>query len=312
VPKFSIIIPLFNKEKDIINTLTSVFNQTFKDFEIIIIDDGSTDKSVDFINKLNDKRICIFSKKNEGVSIARNFGVDKANAAYIAFLDADDYWHENHLDILNSLIKEFPTHKWFASSYEKKHSSKLVSPMNSPILDKGENWFGEVSNFFNYSYIDCLTWTSSLCMQKEFYFSLNGFDTKITHGEDTDFWIRAALKEKLIFSNKVTSQHNLVSSNRSSKVDMKNRININFDKFSEEEKNNSALKKYLDLNRYSLAIKYKLAKNQTKYEKLLKEIDSINLNKKQLFLIKQPRIILMLLLNFKNAIESLGMRLSSF
>lgn len=310
--RFSVIIPLYNKEDDIINTLTSVFKQTFKDYEIIIIDDGSSDSSVYKINEISNKNIQVFSKQNEGVSIARNYGVEKAKSNYIVFLDADDYWYPNHLENINFLIEGFPNHKWFASSYEKKHSSKLIAPMYSPILNKGKDWFGEISDFFKYSYVDCLAWTSSICMNKDFYISLGGFDTTITHGEDTDLWIRAALKEKLVISNKITSQHNLISNNRSSKVDMKKRNNLTFQKFSEEENNNASLKIYLDLNRYSLAIKHKLSNDQDTFKKLSKKIDKSNLNKKQRFLIKQPRVILKLLLKIKDVIESLGMRLSSF
>jgi glycosyltransferase involved in cell wall biosynthesis len=312
VSRFSVVIPLFNKEKDIFYTLTSVFKQTFKDYEIIIIDDGSTDSSVDLIRELAHKNIRLFSKKNEGVSIARNFGVEKANFKYIVFLDADDFWYPNHLENLNVLVETFPTHLWFASSYEKKHSNKLISPMYSPILEKGKSWSGEVSDFFKYSYIDCLAWTSSLCMHKGFFKSLSGFDSRITHGEDTDLWIRAALKEKLVFSNTITAQHNLISSNRSSVVDMKNRNNLFFEKFENEEEENSALKKYLDLNRYSLAIKHKLSNDQGTFEKLLKNIDPSNLNKKQLFLLKQSKVILILLLKIKSIIENFGLRLSSF
>jgi len=312
VSRFSVIIPLYNKEKDIFFTLSSVFNQTFKDYEIIIVNDGSTDSSVEIVKNLKSDKIHLFSKNNEGVSKARNYGVEKANSNYIAFLDADDYWYPNHLENINVLIETFPKHAWFASSYEKKHSHKLISPMYSPILEKEENWFGEVSDFFKYSFIDCLAWTSSICMQKEFYTALNGFDEGITHGEDTDLWIRAALKEKLVFSNKITAQHNLISSNRSSIVDMKNRNNLFFEKFEVEEEKNSTLKKYLDLNRYSLAIKHKLNDDQDTFKELSKNIDLSNLNKKQLFLLKQPRVILKLLLITKSVIENLGMRLSSF
>ena len=81
----SVIIPLFNKEKDIVKTLNSVCKQTYNDFEIIIVDDGSTDLSVEKIKIINDNRISIFSKNNEGVSIARNFGVEKAKSNFVAF-----------------------------------------------------------------------------------------------------------------------------------------------------------------------------------------------------------------------------------
>ena len=122
--KFSIIIPLYNKEKDIEKTISSVLEQTFNDFEIIIVNDGSTDKSEEIVKGIKDERITIFSKKNEGVSSARNFGVKKPNTSFIAFLDGDDYWYPNHLENLFSIISKHPDHSWYAAAYDKKRSSK--------------------------------------------------------------------------------------------------------------------------------------------------------------------------------------------
>jgi len=95
---FSVVIPLYNKEKDVLKTIQSVLKQSHSKFEIIIVDDGSTDSSIEIIKNIKDERIRLFSKKNEGVSIARNYGVEKATTEFIAFLDADDYWHPNHLE----------------------------------------------------------------------------------------------------------------------------------------------------------------------------------------------------------------------
>ena len=96
-PFFSIVIPLYNKEPFIEKTIQSVLDQTFKDFEIIIINDGSTDKSLGEVECLNDERISIFTIINQGVSHARNHGIHKAKGHYIAFLDADDYWESEFL-----------------------------------------------------------------------------------------------------------------------------------------------------------------------------------------------------------------------
>lgn len=90
MPFFSIIIPVFNKERFVAKTLKSVLSQSFIDFEIIIINDGSTDKSEVEILAITDERILYFLKENEGVAVARNLGIGKASADYICFLDADD------------------------------------------------------------------------------------------------------------------------------------------------------------------------------------------------------------------------------
>jgi len=143
MPRFSVIIPIYNKEKDVETTIKSVLNQTYIDYEVILVDDGSTDNSLDIVNAIEDDRIQIFTKQNEGVSKTRNYGITKAKAEYIAFLDADDYWYPNHLEILHHLIKKFPEEAWYATSYEKRFHTNFKSPMNSPILTKGKDWSGK-------------------------------------------------------------------------------------------------------------------------------------------------------------------------
>jgi len=308
----SVIIPLFNKENDIADTLISVCNQTFVDFEIIIVNDGSTDSSIKKIKTIKDTRIQLFSKINEGVSIARNFGVEKASSNYVVFLDADDYWYPNHLENIFLLISKFPDNLWFASAYEKQRATNLITPMGSPIFKKGKNWSGEIDDFFRNSFIDCLAWTSSVCMKKDFFKSLNGFNALITHTEDIDLWIRAALKSPLVFSNKITARHNLNASNRSSKKQLQERKYMDFDKFIGEENKNSSLKKYIDLNRYSLAIIFKPYGEIDTFKKLISKVEVNNLNKKQQFLLKQNKFMLRFMFSFQKLLEKMGIRLSSF
>ena len=89
-PLITVIIPLYNKEKFISITINSVLKQKIDNFEILVIDDGSTDKSVEVIEQLNDKRVSIISKKNGGVSSARNYGINKAKGDFLFFLDLED------------------------------------------------------------------------------------------------------------------------------------------------------------------------------------------------------------------------------
>jgi len=308
----SVIIPLFNKEKDIVDTLTSVCNQTFIDFEIIIVNDGSTDSSVEKIKSLTDNRIQLYSKNNEGVSAARNFGVEKANTNYVAFLDADDYWYPNHLENLFSLINKFPEQSWYAAAYDKKRNKNLTTPMDSPIREKGPYWSGEIEDFFKNSYVDCLINSSSVCFRKDFYTSLNGFNSVLTHGEDIDLWIRSALQSNLIFTNNISSQHDLTGSNRSSSIQIHERKNIQLDAFLEDERKNPSLKKYLDLNRYSLAIQHKISGDHLNFKKYIEGINSENLNKKQRFLLNRNKNVLRLMIELQKLLEKLGLRLSSF
>lgn len=104
----SVVIPLYNKEKQIAKTLQTVLDQTCQDFEIVIVNDGSTDGSVGEIKKITDSRIRLINQKNGGVSAARNRGIEEAKGEHIAFLDADDMWNRDYLKTINYLIKNIP------------------------------------------------------------------------------------------------------------------------------------------------------------------------------------------------------------
>lgn len=105
----SVVIPLYNKAHTIVNTLNTVIRQTYRDYEVIIVNDGSTDDGVAVIEKhFKDSRIRIVNQENAGVSVARNRGVDEAKGEYVAFLDADDEWHPGYLAAMVELINKFP------------------------------------------------------------------------------------------------------------------------------------------------------------------------------------------------------------
>ena len=308
--KFSIVIPLYNKALDIQDTLKSVSKQSHNNFEVILVNDGSTDSSLEKIKGITDKRIHLYNNPHKGVSAARNFGVSKASTNYIAFLDADDYWHPNHLENLQQLIIEFPTQQWFATAYERKHHAFRIRPMQSPIMNQQKPWKGVIQNYFKNSLISPLAWTSAVCMKKDFFDALNGFDLKTS--QDTDLWIRAALKSPLVFSNTITARHNLNAKQRISHLHISQKTYMNLDKYNVYASDNNSLKHYLDLNRYSFAIQHKLANDIFAFRKYAFGIDPNHLNKKQRFLLKQSPLILRLLKGIKNVLENFGLRLSVF
>lgn len=135
-PFFSIIIPLFNKEHVVSETIKSALNQTFTDFEIILVNDGSTDHSISKVEAIKDKRIQLYNIENKGVSHARNYGISKAKAEYISFLDADDYWYENHLENLHFLFNKHPKCGLYASAYKKKIGSIFIESVYKNIPKK--------------------------------------------------------------------------------------------------------------------------------------------------------------------------------
>src|SRR5574344_1659635 len=105
---FSIVIPLYNKAKSIAATIQSILGQSFADFELIIVDDGSTDDSVQVVNRFTEKRIRLIQKKNGGVCSARNVGILHAEYDFIGLMGGDDYWDRDYLLEQQRLIIEFP------------------------------------------------------------------------------------------------------------------------------------------------------------------------------------------------------------
>ena len=105
---FSVVIPVYNKEKEIRSTLETVLVQSFIDFEVVLVDDGSSDGSMEIVKGIKDSRIRLFSQKNQGVSAARNAGIRQAVGQYIALLDADDRWEPSYLkeqyDLIHKLL----------------------------------------------------------------------------------------------------------------------------------------------------------------------------------------------------------------
>lgn len=141
----SVVIPLYNKEKSISNTLLSVLDQSYRDFEIIVIDDGSTDDGAKKVESLNSTKIRLYKRKNEGVSSARNFGVYKAKGEWIFFLDADDTISKDCLYYFSQLINNQPNIQVFVSNYYmkkgrifKRHSLFMK---NGVLTNNFRSWF---------------------------------------------------------------------------------------------------------------------------------------------------------------------------
>ena len=145
--EISVVIPLYNKEPHIARALDSVLNQTFQDFEIIVVDDGSTDRGAEIVRSYNDPRIRLIQQQNQRVSAARNKGVEEAEANLIAFLDADDEWFEKHLEVIIRLYTNYPEAGAFTTGHLRKESNnELVNPYYYGI--PGEPWEGIIENYF--------------------------------------------------------------------------------------------------------------------------------------------------------------------
>lgn len=294
MPYFSIVIPVYNKEKFVVKTIESVLSQTFTDYEIIIVNDGSTDQSEAKISVFKDNRIKYYSKKNEGVALARNFGIEKATAEYICFLDADDYWYPTFLETMHRYSSELPEQKVFAAAIEIETKNKTI-PAHYSIPSTSDF---EIVNFFDASQKECALWTSSVCINKSVFEKVGDFDTNIKHGEDTELWIRIGLQFPIVFIRKILARYvyDDKSISRNSNYYFEQ---YTFDKYAVEEKKNPALKKYMDLNRFSAVIKCRLNREWRIAIDIESEIDLKNLSFKKRVLLELPPIIVKVLIGLQ-------------
>ena len=182
----SVVIPLYNKAQSIRKTLDSVLAQTYKDFEIVVVDDGSTDDSANVaeatLREFSGRpmgyglEFRVLKKENGGVSSARNAGILAAKGEYIAFLDGDDLWHPEYLETLHQLIVDYPD----AVLYGIGCTSICGDEMPDVVTYSTQR--GVLENpWINYP--SCLT-GSSTTARREKLLELGLFDTRMTHGED--------------------------------------------------------------------------------------------------------------------------------
>ncbi|MDY6782131.1 MAG: glycosyltransferase [Cyanobacteriota bacterium] len=181
----SIIIPVYNGEKTIEKTLNSVFQQTFQDIEILIIDDGSQDKTLEIVNKTGESKLKIHSQKNSGQAAARNKGIELAKGEYIAFLDADDLWTPDKLERqLNSL----QTHPEAAVAYswtDYIDESGSFVQHGRKISAEGDVYSELLTNNF-------IENGSNVLVRKSALDEVGNFETSLPPAADWDMWLRLA------------------------------------------------------------------------------------------------------------------------
>ena len=307
MPVISVVIPVYNKEKFIENTIYSVLNQTLSDFELIIVDDSSTDKSLSIIDSIKDKRIKTYSIKNSGVSKSRNYGVEKSTSNLIAFLDADDLWKNNHLEQLYKLYLENPNCGMYAMSYIKNINFKSYKKSYFGL----SNFSGILENFFTSSSVDCIASSSSVMIPLNVFKKINGFNENLKKREDTALWIKIALNYKIAFST-ITTVEIVITEHGNHLSKSHENPWCFFDLFKFQEQNNVDLKKFLDLNRFSEAINFKLNKEHNNFKIITKSINYRNLNFKQKILIKTPFRILLFLKKIQSYLLKKNIYITTF
>ena len=310
MPFFTVIIPLYNKEMYIENAIKSILNQTFTDFELLIINDCSTDKSIEIASKFAFEKVqIIHHEKNSGLAATRNTGIKKATSNYVTFLDADDLWKPHFLEKIFHLIQNFPDARIFGTNYEEIWGKTIKNPHNgSEFLP--EDFTGYI-NFFKMNLKQGIYNHGSVCLHKEVYESVGFYNENIQLSQDLDFNIRANYHYKLAYDNSVQMSYFMQTENQLTRSSIVNKTIPDYDKYEDWTKNNSDLKKYLDFERYVLG--KRLKKNgDLRWKKMIANIDSSNLNWKQNLLLKLPSSTLNSIDRIKLFLLKLGIKPSTY
>lgn len=284
-------------------------SQEYTNFELLIINDGSTDQSLELVEHKESDRVLIRSQENQGVSTTRNNALQFArenNYDCIAFLDADDYWKPNHLSLLAQLFTKFPEAQAVASNYILKRTRKTLETKWSHFKDEDEQL---LEHFFEHNFLNSIFTCSTLMIKTEAIEKAGIFDVRLTHFEDIDWFIRIGMNLKVAFSFQVTTIIDETAENRSDQTDMKNRSLPDFSTYETGIQKYQGLEKYLDLNRFSIALAYRMEndiRNATFYQQ---KINIKNLSSKQQKLMLMSRLQLKSLKRTQKILGNLGLHL---
>ncbi len=264
--RFSVIIPLYNKAPYVAKAIGSVLAQSFTDFELVIMDDGSKDDSfAKALESIEGNSNChLYRQKNAGVSLARNNAVALSQGEYVCFLDADDWWEPSFLEEMSKLIEEFPDAGIYGTSYTIVNEIKRKTRVAQIGVEEGFE-----KGYINYCRAYAKTmymplWTGAVCIPRRVFEEMKGFPKDVKLGEDFILWVQIALKHKVAFLNRPLAYYN-------QDVDVANRgvgrlhqpkhhmlWNLGF--LSEEEKTNPDYKQLIDALRASALLPYLLSK----------------------------------------------------
>ena len=273
--RFSVIIPLYNKAPYVCKALGSVAAQTFRDFDLVVVDDGSFDGSGDVASSFLATTALSYqfiSQDNAGVSTARNRGVAASNGDFICFLDADDWWEPTFLERMDALIGDFPEAGIYGTNYYYvKNGRRRIC-----VEDIQSGYFSYCKAYAQN--LQMPLWTGAVCLPRRVFDEIGGFRPHLKLGEDFDLWIKIALKHKVAFLNEPLSNYFQDSDATWRGIghltDPAHHMLWNLDYLSEEERTNPDYKQLIDnLRTYSL-LPYYLSRSFRKIAQ--RELDKVD------------------------------------
>jgi len=213
-PKISVVIPLYNKAPHIKRALESVLAQTVREFEVLVVDDGSTDGGAEIVKGFTDPRLRLISQENRGVSLARNRGILDSDGDLIAFLDADDAWTPGFLETIAKLSESFPQAGAVATAYDViDPKGRLKPPIVFPEIP-APPWEGIVPSYFRSAMGATLVWTSAVAVRRSVFDEIGGFPEGVNLGQDMDMWLRIALRYPIAYTTFVGATYFMNAVNR--------------------------------------------------------------------------------------------------
>lgn len=210
-PIFSVIVPLYNKEREVESTLRSVLAQTYQPLEIVVIDDGSTDRSAEIVESLGSPLIRLIRQSNAGECAARNRAMSEARGEWFALLDADDEWKPEFLEEVAAMIEEWPDCGIYSTAFE------IVSPTGR-VRGNCPTERGVVDNFWRESMTRYVTIPSATVLSRKAVEQLGGFPEGMKMGGDQWMWIKLASHYGVCFSPRALCDYSMVASNRSGAI----------------------------------------------------------------------------------------------
>lgn len=210
----SVVVPLYNKSSSVLKTIQSIQRQSFQDFEIIVVDDGSTDGSSEIVEAIqsSDSRLSLIKKTNGGVCSARNIGIKKSKGEFIALLDADDIWDKDYLQEQMHMVSDFPECSMWGINYGETIDDAIIREVPTG-LPKG--FRGIVEDYFRIpGRISDLFCSSSVLIRKYVFDKVGLFDERIRYAEDSDMWFRIIARFQVAFYDKYMVYYRFDAENR--------------------------------------------------------------------------------------------------
>lgn len=207
------IIPLYNKVDTISRSIKSVLNQTYSNFELIIIDDGSIDGSGEIVSQFNDSRIRFYSQKNSGLPATRNRGIQLSSSELITFLDADDEWLPSFLETVLKLYSEYPSCGIYATGYKLCRNRRSHTVRSSLIHD---TFTGIIPSYFKVAPHNPFC-AITVLIPKHTFETVGYFNPQSRMAEDIEMWTKIAMKFPICYTAKPCALYHTDGANQMTK-----------------------------------------------------------------------------------------------